>query len=547
MTEEQRSKIKELLDQDYFQLALEKQVRDRVDGYLKRLGVFALVLLAVAGFESWNVVDKAKKDYEKSAAELKIQLSELGKQQAQLRQETDKLRDEFYRAQEVEIAVQKAAANVEGEVQSVKNEVSSVKQIKKDATAATALAKKANEQAAQSVKDAEKAQQNAEQFSHTAKVESERAKVDAGQASSAARELKSLLPAQIELMRTKEATEVLVRGKKYPCVELQNWIKLEDKINPADKQEFGLRPQDDPEIFSVKFHVRHIHVHPVNLHMEVFKNDKAGCGSGEPIGAFVYQHLSKKIDDPPHFIPGTPFAFHMSFVYDPLLTYDFVVLQIAPLEKLLRDAPNSYQTPTLYRDPQRFTDTFNIAFTEPPEMLDSSDSEESGFFKQTFGLGSLGKAALLASYDQTRNSEPQWGNGAAGYSTRFASRYGRIVVDHSLRFGVGTLHGEDFRYHASDSKSILARTGHAIASTAYTRATDGSDTLALSQFAGAYGTAAIVSTWDPAYRGGVRQIAWRGTQALGIKAATNVLKEFAPDIQHLFDKHFVHAVRSPAF
>ena len=128
--------------------------------------------------------------------------------------------------------------------------------------------------------------------------------------------------------------------------------------------------------------------------MEVLQNS---CSSDESGEVFVYSDLPKEKPQDRHPIPGTPFAFYLTFVYDPLLSYDFVVLKIRPEEDLLRDEPNKYRSPDLYyKDRNRRVGGPTSELAEPSASPAVESGDNAGFMKRTFGIGSLANAALLA-------------------------------------------------------------------------------------------------------------------------------------------------------
>src|SRR5712692_773091 len=126
--------IKGVLDDEHFQLALEKQVHDRTDGYLKRLGGFALILLAVAGYGSWNLVDEARKKYEVSEAKLNKQIDDLNKDLTKVHEDARKLEEKSDEAQRTLLTVQQDAFSVTKDVDKVQH----IKQAAQTASTAAA-------------------------------------------------------------------------------------------------------------------------------------------------------------------------------------------------------------------------------------------------------------------------------------------------------------------------------------------------------------------------------------------------------------------------
>ncbi|MGD0570603.1 MAG: hypothetical protein ABSA78_19550 [Candidatus Sulfotelmatobacter sp.] len=385
-------RARDLLDDDHVRLALEKQVRDLTDAYLKRLGAFALIVLAVAGYSTWNIVSG-----------LKDQQKELQGEQKELREETVRLQGRSLDAQKSALDAQRGADSVTEKAndaeksrlaaQSASNTAAEAAQklsgtvegARRNASAAVVEEKEfvqkasdLSDAARKSKEDADGASKNAGVAFQKADTAQSRAEAAAVQAIKRADVLNSLLPAQIQLTISRESQELLVRGKKTPCVELRNWVEPDG---------LSLRPESDPQKFYVRFRVRHIHLRPVDLYMEVRKDS---CPSDDTMAElpkkgtpdygeiFEYSGLPKNLaacrednqspigegtadsqgvpgDASPscaHRIPRTPFAFQMTFVYDPLFTYDFVVLSISPQKELLKAGP-PYRSPSLYHDEAR--------------------------------------------------------------------------------------------------------------------------------------------------------------------------------------------------
>jgi hypothetical protein len=139
--------------------------------------------------------------------------------------------------------------------------------------------------------------------------------------------------------------------------------------------------------------------------------------------------------------------------------------------------------------------------------------------------------ALGAAVTQWEDEPPEWRQGAKGYGRRFASGYGRNLIGDTISFGIAALDGEDPRYSPSKDTRILARTGHAIASTFVSRREDGTRRPAFANFAGIYGAAFIADAWYPSSRVTVPYALERGSTALASNVAYHVLVEFWPQIK----------------
>jgi hypothetical protein len=94
----------------------------------------------------------------------------------------------------------------------------------------------------------------------------------------------------------------------------------------------------------------------------------------------------------------------------------------------------------------------------------------------------------------------------------------------------------DPRYFRSGEKGFGRRVGHAIGATFTTRRDNGKKTIAVWRFAGNYGSQFVANTWRPERQTGTGDTLLRGTASIGYDCASNVFKEFWPDIR----KHVFH-------
>jgi hypothetical protein len=142
--------------------------------------------------------------------------------------------------------------------------------------------------------------------------------------------------------------------------------------------------------------------------------------------------------------------------------------------------------------------------------------------------------AVGAGFGLLENEPPEWGQGAAGYGRRFGSSIGRSLSNKTFVFSIAAIDGEDPRYFPSRDGGILARSGHAIASTFVSYRGDGSRMPAISVFAGAYGSAFLANTWYPPSKATTRHALEQGTSKLGSTVGLHLLREFWPDIKRGF-------------
>ncbi len=161
------------------------------------------------------------------------------------------------------------------------------------------------------------------------------------------------------------------------------------------------------------------------------------------------------------------------------------------------------------------------------EILPWTPAPEKSYFKQAFGRGSFERAAASTLFAEITNSPKEWGRTWDGAGKRYASAYGKHLVNTSVRYSVATLRHEDLRYFPSAGKSVGARLRHALVSTVVARNTKtGSSEMALGRVSGAFAGGFVSRTWMPdryhTFSSGMAS----GGISLGIDAGANVLREF---------------------
>jgi hypothetical protein len=147
---------------------------------------------------------------------------------------------------------------------------------------------------------------------------------------------------------------------------------------------------------------------------------------------------------------------------------------------------------------------------------------------------SLVGPAMGAAINQARDEPPEWGQGADAFGKRFASGYGQLLINRTIRFGVAALDHEDPRFRRSDEAGFWRRFKSAALQTVVVRTDSGRQIPAFSRFAGAYGAAFIANEWYPPDRSTPGHALKMGSIALSTTTGWNVFREFWPDIkQHL--------------
>lgn len=151
--------------------------------------------------------------------------------------------------------------------------------------------------------------------------------------------------------------------------------------------------------------------------------------------------------------------------------------------------------------------------------------------KRTFSPNSFIKSAVTAGINQWQNQPPEWGQGMSGYGHRYGLKLANRGIENGIGFlGAVALH-QDPRYFYSGETGAWRRVKHALVYTFMTRTDSGGLTFSTWRFAGNYGSQFISNTWRPPRDAQVGDALFRGTVSIGYDAASNIFKEFWPDIR----------------
>ena len=146
---------------------------------------------------------------------------------------------------------------------------------------------------------------------------------------------------------------------------------------------------------------------------------------------------------------------------------------------------------------------------------------------------------FLAAVSQAENSEPGYGQGAAGYGKRYGAALGDGTIE---SFWVGAilpsaLH-QDPRFYQSGQGGFWRRTGYAISRIFVTRTDSGNETFNGSEIFGAAIAAGISTyTYHPHSDKTLANTASVWGTSIGYDAAALVVKEFWPDIRRRLRKN----------
>ena len=154
--------------------------------------------------------------------------------------------------------------------------------------------------------------------------------------------------------------------------------------------------------------------------------------------------------------------------------------------------------------------------------------------QDSFDRGTLGLAAIFAGQSQLSNSNPSFGQGTAGYAKYLATAWGDFVIGDYLTEGVyPTLFHQDPRFFRRGEGGTLSRLGYAAGQIFLTHGDSGHRQFNFSEVVGNATGVAISNAYYRDNRTASDAVSRFGVQ-LGVDMASNVLKEFWPDIEHHF-------------
>jgi hypothetical protein len=156
--------------------------------------------------------------------------------------------------------------------------------------------------------------------------------------------------------------------------------------------------------------------------------------------------------------------------------------------------------------------------------------------QDSFDRGTLVLTALFAGQGQLTNSNPSFGQGAAGYARYFAASYTDFVVGNYMTEAIyPTILHEDPRYFRRGSGSAWSRLGSAMRQIVWTRADSGRMQFNFPEILGNSTGVAISNVYYRDNRTASDAVTKFGIQ-IGVDMASNVLKEFSPELSSIFSR-----------
>jgi hypothetical protein len=165
--------------------------------------------------------------------------------------------------------------------------------------------------------------------------------------------------------------------------------------------------------------------------------------------------------------------------------------------------------------------------------------------QDSFDRGTVVLAAAFAGLGQLTNSTPEFGQGVPGYARYLGTSYGDLVIGDFMTEAIyPTLLHQDPRYFRRGTGSVLMRLGYAMGQIFWTHGDSGGSQFNFSEIGGNSTAVAISTLYYPAQRDTASAASKFGIQ-IGVDMASNILKEFWPDLSRKFGRRHHPVGRNP--
>jgi hypothetical protein len=165
--------------------------------------------------------------------------------------------------------------------------------------------------------------------------------------------------------------------------------------------------------------------------------------------------------------------------------------------------------------------------------------------QDTFDRGTFALAGLFAGEAQLDNADRSFGQGGGGYAHYFAASYADFAIGNYMTEAVlPVLLHQDPRYFRRGHGSKLSRFGYSAGQIFITHGDSGHTQVNFSEIGGNSAAVAISMAYYPDHRDVSDGLTRLGTQ-LAVDMASNILKEFGPEIGHMFSRKHKPAEQHP--
>ena len=167
----------------------------------------------------------------------------------------------------------------------------------------------------------------------------------------------------------------------------------------------------------------------------------------------------------------------------------------------------------------------------------SGQERSDRFFKDYLGSPfTYIAAAGAASGGQIGNDPKEWGRTWEGYGKRVGTTFAMFTIQTGLHEAGDAALGLDPRYFRCRCRGGLRRSWNALQMTFLAYDSQGHKHIDFPQFAGAYGSGMIVTTWYPRRYDPLVQGVQMGHQEMGFEVGVNLIREFSPELKRFFRK-----------
>jgi hypothetical protein len=154
--------------------------------------------------------------------------------------------------------------------------------------------------------------------------------------------------------------------------------------------------------------------------------------------------------------------------------------------------------------------------------------------QDSFDRGTVALALLFAGQSQMSNDNRSFGQGVEGYSKYFGAAYADFAIGNYMTEGIfPTMLHQDPRYFRKGNGRVLTRLGYSIGQSFWTHRDSGGKEFNYSEIFGNSTAVAISNIYYKDNRTAHDAVSSLAIQ-VGVDTATNVMKEFWPDISRRF-------------
>jgi hypothetical protein len=153
--------------------------------------------------------------------------------------------------------------------------------------------------------------------------------------------------------------------------------------------------------------------------------------------------------------------------------------------------------------------------------------------EDSFDYSSIFIPALLAGYSLGTNATPEFGHGGVGYGRYlWHAAVDQTSENYMVEFIVPSVTHEDTRYYTLSRGGFAKRAGYALSRAVVTRTDSGKETFNFSEVVGSGASSGLSSLYYPSRERSIGNTGKEWGLDVGIDAASFVVKEFWPDINH---------------